>query len=290
MKKRFDFGKDEPKPSRVVKAARGENSTLTGILENKSKEDWGEVALTLEKRLATMPTPQGGDFSSRYSRERLMNWLIDALKRSGQQQKVLPLLEQEARATQCYARLADSCLEAGQPEKARQWCIKGFRKTITEAPGIATCLQEKLRELAEREKKFDLAAAYRAQDFFAHPSPTAYTELKKATEKIKCWPEVRTALLHYLETGQRPDSPAGKRKEQSWPLPDPEVAAKADHGLRRQYPDLDALIDIAILEKRFDDVVQLYQAQSKENRWGMGKGREVAAAVAGTHPDIALAI
>ena len=65
---------------------------------------------------------------------------------------------------------------------------------------------------------------------------------------------------------------------------------KPDRQIRRQYPDLDTLIDIAILEKRFDDVVRLYQAQQNTIRWGIGMGKEVAAAVAGSHPDIALGI
>jgi len=52
----------------------------------------------------------------------------------------------------------------------------------------------------------NLAAAYRAQDFFESPSPKTYTELKKAAEKAKVWPPVRERVLRYLETGKRPDA------------------------------------------------------------------------------------
>jgi uncharacterized Zn finger protein len=254
------------------------------------KEDWGAVARSLQARLKNMPAPRADSYSSRYDRETVMNWLINAFERSGQKDKVLPLLEQEAHATQCYSRLADRFLQAGQPEKAREWCIEGFRKTAKESPGIASSLQNKLRELAGREKKFDMAAAYRVQDFFAQPSAANFTELKKAAEKIKCWPAVRAAVLHFLESGQRPDSPARNGKEPIWPLPRPEVAEEPDKRFPRQYPHQSALIDIAILEKRFDDVVQLYQAQQNQGRWGSGKGKEVAAAVSRTHPDVSLAI
>jgi len=254
------------------------------------KEDWAEVARSLQERLKTMPASRADSFSSKYRRERVMNWLIDAFERSGRKEKVLPVLEQEAHATQCYERLADRYLQAGQPEIARQWCITGFQKTIKDAPGIASRLQVKLRELAVREKKLDLAAAYRAQDFLDYPSPANYTELKKATEKIKCWPAVRAGVLYFLESGQRPDVPARKEKEQPWPLPSPEVAKEIDKRFRKQYPDLSSLIDIAILEKRSDDVVQLYQELHKKNHWGNNKGKEVAAAVAGSHPDTSLAI
>ena len=52
----------------------------------------------------------------------------------------------------------------------------------------------------------NLAAAYRAQNFFESPSPKTYTELKKAAEKAKVWPPVRERVLRYLETGMRPEA------------------------------------------------------------------------------------
>ena len=254
------------------------------------KEHWSEVARKLQERLQTMPAPKADSFSSRYHRERVMNWLIDAFDRSDQQEKVLPLLEKEAQATQCYKQLVDIFLQNGDTEKAREWCINGFKKTIKTAPGIAHSLQKKLRELARQEKKFDLAAAYRAQDFFDHPSCANYIELKKAAEKIECWRDIRASVLRFLENGQRPDLPSKGRKKHSWPLPSPEVAQERDKRFRQLYPDHDTLIDIAIFENRLDDVVELYHSQQKTSRWGHGKGREVAKAVAESHPDISLNI
>ncbi|MBU0910833.1 MAG: SWIM zinc finger family protein [Proteobacteria bacterium] len=254
------------------------------------RQDWTEVAASLQERLDSLRVSRSDSLSSGYHRRMVMNRLIDALERSGQPGKVIPLLEREADSTLCYERLADTFLQNGKHEKAREWCIRGFQKTVTSAPGIAAGLQKKLRELAGQEKKFDLEAAYRAQDFFDHPSPANYRELQKAAEKVKCWPAVRAAALSFLESGMRPDLPGKGGSKQPWHLPSPEVLEKPDKKFRRDYPDLDALIEIAILEKRFDDVVTHYQAQLKTIRWGVGKGMEVAAAVAGTHPDIALAI
>lgn len=254
------------------------------------KEDWAEVAANLQARLNSMPVPRSDDYSGKYLRKGVMNWLVDAFERSGQRSKIISLLEQEAGATQCYERLVDTFLRDGNHEKAREWCIKGFQKTLETSPGIAAGLQTKLRELAREEKKFDLAAAYLAQNFFDHPSTATYSELRKAAEKIDCWPAVRAAALAFLESGQRPDIPGRKGDGPPWPLPAPEIAAKPDKRFRRDYPNLNALIEIGILEKRLDDVVTLYQAQQKNLRWGIGKGKEVAAAVAATHPDVALAI
>jgi uncharacterized Zn finger protein len=67
-------------------------------------------------------------------------------------------------------RLVDALLATGEHERARQWCIKGYARTTTDAPSIASALQERLRELAQKERRYDLAATYRAQDFFDSPS------------------------------------------------------------------------------------------------------------------------
>jgi len=56
------------------------------------------------------------------------------------------------------------------------------------------------------------------------------------------------------------------------------------------FPDLETLIDIAITEKRFDNVVDLYQRLRKTKRWASETDKTVAQAVANTHPDLALSI
>jgi len=264
------------------------------ILENKAytKEHWRQVADSLEARLESFPKSTSAGFSHRYRRSGLMNMLLDAYSRSGRAEMIIPLLEKEADACMGYGKLADALLAAGEKEKARLWLIHGFDRTIADAPGIAADLQGRLREMAEKEKRHDLAAAYRAQDFFESASRKTYADLKKSAEKAKVWPPVRESVLRYLETGKRPDADDGGKKAAAWPLPSPEVKrprnAKERHGQR--FPDLDMLIDIAILEKRFDDVVALYQELRKTKRWGWGKDKAVADAVAETHPQTALDI
>ncbi|MBU0675191.1 MAG: SWIM zinc finger family protein [Proteobacteria bacterium] len=255
-----------------------------------SQVHWRDVAEKLRQRLATMAKPQGNSFSDRYQRERLVDRLAESLARSGQEEKIIPLFEKEVHVTQGYQKLVEAHLKKGQFDQARSWCITGFTATLKDAPGIAHGLRDKLRELAAQEKKFDLVASYRAEDFFDRPGRAGYSELQKAAEKIKLWPEVRAAILRFLETGQRPASSAQGAEKQTWPLPAPEVIGSSDRHFRDRYPDLNTLIDIAILEKRLDDVVQLYQEQQKGVRYGIGMGEEVAAVVAATHPDTALAI
>lgn len=253
---------------------------------------WREVCDTLEKRLQAMPKPHSASFSDRYRRERLLNQLLDTYDRAGWKDRIIPRLEEEADACHCYSRLTEALLAAGETERARQWCIQGYTRTVEDAPGVAAALQQGLRAMAQKERRYDLVAAYRAQDFFDRPSSTDYQELRKAAVKAKCWPAVRDVVLRYLETGQHPASSRQTGKKTGWPLPSPEVEPPATSKRRgyQQFPDIEMLIDIAIMEERFDDVVDLYQRLRKTKRWDWETDKTVAQAVANTHPELALAI
>lgn len=251
------------------------------------QEDWREVAAALEARLKKTEALQSGH-SDYYQRRQVVTWLCDAYSRCGDERKVIPLLEQEADNCRRYDSLIKALLESGERDRARQWCLRGFAKTIQESPGIADELQQQLRQMAEEEKKFDLAAAYRAEDFFDQPSLQKYIDLSQAAEKVDAWPAVRARVLDYLQTGCRPTSDA--KGKTAWPLPEPEVkrtAAKEKFRLI-SFPDGEMLIRIAIHEQRLDDVVALYRKLDK-NRWG-GIEEQVAQTVAGSHPDVALHI
>lgn len=257
-----------------------------------TKTHWQEVAATLETRLQNMPKPRTTSFSAIYRRQRLLDGLLDAYGQAGWKERIVPLLEAEADTCRCYRRLVEALLSAGERERARHWCIHGYLRTVENAPGIAGILQEQLRKLAQKERRHDLVAAYRAQDFFATPSRASYSELRKAAQQAKCWPAVRTAAHHYLETGQRPTQGSVRGKKTSWPLPSPDVEPPATkkRGGYQEFPDLDTLIDIAIVEKRLDDVVEFYQRLRKTKRWGWEVDKMVAQAVANSHPEVALDI
>jgi uncharacterized Zn finger protein len=257
-----------------------------------TRSHWQQVSSTLETRLHTLSKSGSTTSPNRYRRGRLLNALLDAYARAGWKDRIIPRLEDEAGVCQCYPRLVDELLSAGERERARQWCIQGYARTAADAPGIASTLQERLRKLAEEDERHDLVAAYRAQDFFYSPSNSSYNELRKAAEKAKSWPAVRAAALHFLETGERPGASTGNDSHKiRWPLPAPEVAPTGTtrYGHQR-FPDLDTLINIAISEERFDDVVGLYSRLRKTKRWGWETDKTVASAVSSSHPDLALAI
>ena len=256
-----------------------------------TRTHWSEVAQALETRLKTMNKPTGKGFTATYRRSWLLDQLIDAHARAGEEERIIPRLEAEADSCRCYGALVERLLEAGDLERARYWCIHGYEQTIAEQPGIAHSLQKHLRKIAQKERRYDLVAAYRAREYLDRPTKQGYEALRKAAEKARCWPAVRSAILDYLETGIDPTSDS-EQSHPTWPLPRPEVVPPAP-GKRarfRRFPDLDTLIGIAILEQRPDDVVALHQRRGKRSRMSRETDRAVAKAVEETHPDVALAI
>lgn len=252
-----------------------------------TKGHWQDVAKELEGRLQDMAKPKSASFSRTSQRNEIVNWLIEAYEHGGSREKVIPLLESQVAFTRNYAILVDALLAVGEREKARRWCIRGFNETAQEYPGTSVELQKRLREIAEEEGRLDLAAAYRAEDFFDRPSPQTYTALRHAAERLAIWSKIKDSVLGYLRTGQRPD--ADKKPFSTLPKSEVQRFQKTKH-LQDRFPNLKALIDIAILEKRHDDVVTLYQELNKTKRRSGETDRAVALAVAETHPDVALRI
>jgi len=251
---------------------------------------WREVTAALEEKLRQVGVPQSGRFSDTYRRGRVMTWLLNAYGRSGEQQKVIPLLEEEADRCRSYDALVKALLEVGERDRARQWCIRGFGKTIEDAPGIATGLQGRLRQMAEEDGRFDLAAAYRAEDFFERPAEEAFVDLRRAAEEVDAWPKVRDGILAFLRTGKRPTG--GGKGKSAWPLPGPEVKKPEPREKFRMesFPNREMLIEIALLEQRHDDAVALYRELAETRRWSWRIDERLAKAVAKSHPEVSLQI
>jgi uncharacterized Zn finger protein len=252
--------------------------------------EWCRVASVLEERLNRMDLPGSGAFPETFRRGKVMHWLCTAHRRGGQQHRVIPLLEREADNCRSYETLVKTLLEMGERARAREWCVRGFDKTIQNAPGIAMSLRGMLRRMAEEEEKWELVATYRAQDFFDRPSVNCYEELRLAAEKAGLWNTVRAAILDYLRSGAYP--PSAGIKGRNWPLPEPEVGPRRAGGNQGgdHFPQRELLVDIAILEKRHDEAVAIYGELSGARRWSWGVDERLACAVADSHPHVALRI
>jgi uncharacterized Zn finger protein len=273
--------------------------------------DWSAVADDLARRLEAIPVAAAKgdavDSHQSYRRQSIMRWLLDALKHAGRERETTAILTREAEITECYVELVDYLLANKQKDAAKVWACKGFERTIEKSPGIAWALEERLRNLAAREKNLLLAAAFRAMEFFDRPDLDRYTALQQAASPLGLWELIRPTLLRWLETGTRPDenpvveTPRRDRhkasasrqvmSQTSWPLPSTGLGVTERKARYPFFPDTPALIAIAIQEKRNDDVLRWYKQKTKHGGWETDcQAETVAEAVQQTHPDEALAI
>lgn len=119
---------------------------LSGIA-HFSQAHWKEVADHLIERLAASRQPHIRDYITRSSRTQVLDATLLALRNAGLFERVIPLLESEADACQCYTQLVSMLVEAGRVEDARRWCRDGYNRTIVHNPAIATALQQRLRQM-----------------------------------------------------------------------------------------------------------------------------------------------
>lgn len=246
---------------------------------------WNLLAEQLLKRLKSIKVDKKGEgFNRDYRRDRISDWAIHALKRAGRKSAIIQLCEVEARKTGSYERLVDLLLQERRYEDAENWIKEGIRRQGAKWPGIASILRGKLMKIRTIEKNWPVVAAMQAEEFVIRPSREAFTECGKASRRARNWTNVRGSLLRYLETGDPP------WKQKDWPLPEsgldpPDVEPK------KQYPMVNLLIDIAMLEKKPDQVIKWYD-QRPEYRYGWYGIDEntVAEAISSYAPDRAVAI
>lgn len=279
---------------------------------------WSEVADKLQKQV--LPVPKDGhsksdsdSFITRYERDQIMSAAYEALTWAGRADEITDLLRREAEITDCYPKLVDHLLSLKLNDEAYDWCRKGFAATIEKWPGIAKILAQRLHDRAQQKKDRPLVAAFLVDKFFDSPDVASFKLVEKATAPLGLWESVRAGMLKWLETGIRPELrsgttspkdtkssgkhtalPATTEPRTAWPLPDTGLARTKENGRYSQFPYRSVLIEIAIYEKRNDDVLALYGEKPKHTLFGFWFGDQlssvVADAVQETHPHEALAI
>jgi uncharacterized Zn finger protein len=249
--------------------------------------DWSLLADKLLERLNLLPSRKREDkFSFSYRRDNISNWLIQALENAGRKEEIIPLCEREAEITESYPRLVKCLMDAGRFQEAEEWIKKGIKATQQKLPGIARGLRSAFREMREKEGDWLRVSSFRAEEFFQEPTLHTFQELEKAAKRAKVWPEVRAAALNYLETGKLP------KGEPSWPLPETGLS-RADGRRPTHFPAIETLIDIAIAEKRPDDVIRWYDRRKPQRvygDWFESMDDRIAEAVVDTYPERAVAI
>jgi uncharacterized Zn finger protein len=249
------------------------------------KHAWDTLADRLLGRLKGFKNAKGADnFSRSYERNRFSDWAIYALERAGREDEITPLCIAEAKQTASYDRLVQRLVAERCLDDAEHWIQEGIQATKEKLPGIASNLRGKLLEIRTAEKNWPVVAAMKVEGFVRRPSRHAFIECKKASGKAKVWPKVRESLLRYLEKGKLP------WKQKGWPLPDSGLD-RPGVNRRDRFPLVGDLVDIAIFEKKPDQVLKWYDLRPKDRfGWSGFDGDAVATAVQTHAPDRAVAI
>ena len=270
--------------------------------------DWSAVADELAGRLPADTEAGQGGFHRSYARDAITGWLVRALDESGRGDEVLAVYEREAPITGSYQRLVRYLIERKCYDDAERWAMAGIEKTRADLPGIASGLATLMCELARHRREWRVVAAHAAQRFFDQPTRDTFAELVKAAGKARCKTRVRQAALQFLETGVAPvrfkTTPKRGRRlavDPDWPLPVPDCLTplmRSGHATPTR-PHYDVLLDMAIADKRVDDVLHWHdrlgaKRQPPSAGWRGSSGDayadRVAEAVAKSHPQRALDI
>lgn len=241
---------------------------------------WNSFADRVLLRLSNLKsTKWRDDFHRDYDRDQLSNWAIHALERSGREDEIIPLCIAEAEQTNNYGRLVKQLIAVRRYQEAEPWIQQGVQATKDRWPGIAADLRGKLRQIRTLEKNWPAVAAILCEEFVRRPSQHAFTEGKKVCSKARVWSRVRGHLLFFLEKGVLP------WKQKDWPLPESGLDAPVA-GEKDRFPLVSVLIEIAIFEKKPDQVLRWYDQRPKDRFGWYGVDEDVIATAVQAHaPD-----
>ncbi len=243
------------------------------------RTDWRELVEEFNQRLDNCPDPKGesAGYGDKYRRQRLLEFALEALTQAGEPERATELMIAELPYCDNYVGLVDYLLAGNADDQAEHWAYQGFHKTICSLPGIAGQLVERLLDMAGKRRDWLLLAALHVDKFLQNTSVDNYRLARKSSQKAGCRAQIQTELLRFLETGESPLSTA------DWPLPG--TGLKFPKPIYRQsFPDYEALIAIALFEKRVEDALHWYQKTGNNSY----HAEAIAQAVQKTNPDVSL--
>ncbi|AKB49520.1 hypothetical protein MSBRW_0267 [Methanosarcina barkeri str. Wiesmoor] len=264
-----------------------------------TQKEWMLFAEALKIRLQKAEKEKEIDilYESSWERDYVVDRLIDALRKAGHSEEIIPISELEAERTGNYTRLIRELLDSGQKKKAEEWIYRGIKKLREYDPGTAYELLQTLIEINEIEENWPFVAALEAENFFRFPQLSNYIRMQKAAKKIGKWKEIREAALQYVRNGKLPVNQPEIAEELSI-LPGilPKTGLLEASSLEKIKPPVfDLLIQIAIQENDADEVVHWYE-ELKKSKGEAEKSRrsileeEIANAVKDKYPEVSIEI
>lgn len=264
--------------------------------EDFTLEEWRLFAEALKVQLQKAEKGKDILYEPSWERDYAVDRLIDALRKAGLSEEIIPISELEVGRTGNYLRLVRELLDSGQKENAEKWIYRGIKESREDKPGNPYELLRILLEIKEKEGDWLFIAALETEEFFRFPQLASYIGMQKASRKIGKWKEIREAALHYLRKGELPASETRITEDSILPGILPKTGLLEAGSLSKiKAPVLDLLIQIAIQENNAEEVADLY-GELKKSKGEAEKYRnsisenEIANAIKGKYPEIAIEI
>ncbi len=246
--------------------------------EKHSEADWDIVAEYLEEHLASK-----ADSLSAYIRGKVITWLSIALDGAGRGDEIIPFYEKRALVTNDYERLVLQCMREKKFDKALQWISQGLEVKDGNA---ATSLKSLRREIYELQGDWTSLLREEVVLLVQTPSAPHFMACLRTAAKLDPTPAftsaVRTCLLSYLAEGTLP------WKCSAWPS-NFEIAPNIPN-TRETFPNVYALVHIAIEEKNGDDVLHWYKRIPKGSNYDRSFFHAIALALQEKHADVAVTL
>ncbi|MGB9928857.1 MAG: SWIM zinc finger family protein [Methanosarcina sp.] len=265
--------------------------------ESFPQEEWKLFAETLQRRIQEAEKSKSPLYTSSWRRDYAVDRLIDAFRKAGLYEEIIPISRHEAEKTGNYERLVRMLLEFGKKEEAEEWIYNGIKKFRKSDPDNAHQLWLILLEIKEDEEDWLFVTALETEEFFRTPQMDSYIGMKDAAKKAGIWEKVRVAVHTYLTQGELPVSASKVKQELSiFPGILPKTGL-LEMGFEKRInpPVLDLLIKIAIQERDPDQIIRWYEELKKskgdtEKYWKSISESEIANAVRNNYPEVAIEI
>jgi uncharacterized Zn finger protein len=239
---------------RIYSMAWGKAGHLNVFLEaGHLPESWSKAADEFLARVSKTSADQAASF-----RNKICDFAVLALAKSGRTAEIIPLLTEEAELTNSYGRLVKHLAGAGLEDEALKQAETGILADGRDREMQARELRRLRAGLWTEKQEWVPVLGYHICNMAENPSSSKleedlYGPIKETAQHLKLWPEVRTGFLKFLETGTLPWEQAGG----AWLKPDQAELDERGFG-KLKFPQYEALIRIAVYEKQPAEVLKWY--------------------------------
>ena len=232
------------------------------------RETWSLLADELDERLANLEIPTSrSDFSKCYHRNKLGSWAAHALEKAGRNDEIISLYKKEAPITGSYERLVAHLIQLKQLKEAKQYCLEGIKELQAQSPGYAVRLYDQLENIYQSTKNHLQMAALIADEFFSRSDLDRFKKLIHVGKKLKQSEVLDVWARYFLETGIEPGKTGSSKSrnapQDAWPLPKPEAPTR-ERRSRKNSPNFEVLIEIAIAEKKPQEIIKWYDMKQSK--------------------------